>query len=146
MDLRLSSVSTINYQLLNFTRFLNIGKSACVLVVFACVGLVLLFVLIPWPLSSFCACARSMKLQENKDVLAQPQDDLLEKWKEEAERLKKLICLSDAPELAKIAFIGGLDLSFVEDDASLACAALVVSTYPDCKVKRQEDVPKIFTI
>jgi deoxyinosine 3'endonuclease (endonuclease V) len=86
-----------------------------------------------------------MKLQE-KDVLAQPQDDLLETWKEEAERLKKLICLSDATELAKIAFIGGLDLSFVEDDASLACAALVVSTYPDCKVNSEEDAHKILTV
>ncbi len=67
--------------------------------------------------------------------LAAPDLALVNQWKSEAEQLKGRISFCDSAEvLSGVRLIGGLDLSFVEDDPSSACACLIVSTFPDCNV------------
>jgi hypothetical protein len=73
------------------------------------------------------------------DALAQPDADLLEKWRMETENLKKQISVVDSPSLLDVKRVAGLDLSFVENDASSACACLIVLSFPDCEKVLHEE-------
>eukprot|EP00455_Lapot_gusevi_P057250 TRINITY_DN9693_c0_g1_i2.p1 TRINITY_DN9693_c0_g1~~TRINITY_DN9693_c0_g1_i2.p1 ORF type:complete len:300 (-),score=82.84 TRINITY_DN9693_c0_g1_i2:287-1156(-) len=79
--------------------------------------------------------------EENKDNTPHEHRELREQWKEEQLKLKqKLIMFDDfdwGDEKGKtpLKLIGGVDISFSEEDSNKACASIVVLSYPDMKVK-----------
>ncbi|XP_068135047.1 endonuclease V isoform X3 [Hyperolius riggenbachi] len=66
--------------------------------------------------------------------------ETLQRWEREQSMLKEQLIIRDTdhwqsqPDLSGLQQVGGVDLSYIKGDDTMACASLVVLSYPDLEV------------
>ncbi|XP_069808182.1 endonuclease V isoform X2 [Dendropsophus ebraccatus] len=71
---------------------------------------------------------------------APPEEETLSSWERKQNALRDRLITSNTetwqnmPNLQGLERIGGVDLSFVKEDETIACASLIVLSYPDLEV------------